>query len=75
MVSGNENHLPVRPQPPSECTQYRFGGRESFLRVVLRELDHVAEQDQPLDLSEDIEQDAERRAAPQDIPLVAHAEV
>jgi len=75
VVSGNDKQLPVWPQPPSERAQYRLGHRQGFVGLALREFDHVAKQDQPLDVGERLEQDAERRAAPQDIPFQAHAEV
>ena len=35
VVSGNEDHFPVWPQPPSECAQYRRGHRQSVLGIVI----------------------------------------
>jgi hypothetical protein len=75
VVARDEHHLGVASQLRPQRAQHRLGRLQSLRRASLEQLDHVAEQDQALDVLQRREQRVERLGALQHAPVQAGAEM
>jgi hypothetical protein len=75
VVPRDEDDLSLAAEPLANRAQHGFGHRHRAVGPPPGELDHIAEQDQPLAFAERFEQSREWRAVPQNVPLAAHPEV
>ena len=56
MVSGDDHDLAARSQRGADLAENRRGGGDRIAHRALTQLDHVAEQDQPVDAAQRVQQ-------------------
>ena len=72
MVAGHDHDLALGAEPGAELAQHRVGGRR---RASSAELEHVAEQHQPVDLGKCVEQALARERLAQHVDPAAQPEM
>jgi hypothetical protein len=75
VVAGDEDRLALAAEPLAERTQDRLGGLHRLYGAALEQLDHVAQQDEPVGPVQRLQQGRKRGGAPQDVTPEARAEV
>jgi hypothetical protein len=75
VVARHHDHLPPAPELCADRPQNRLGDLRHPLRVTLEQLDDVAEQDQPVDALERLEEGGERAGAAKHVPPEPSAEM
>ena len=68
VVARHHDHLGAPLDPGADRAQHRLGDLHRLRGAVLEQLDHVAEQHQPVDALERGEQRLQRLAAAQHVP-------
>ena len=75
VVARHDDHLAIGPERAPERSQHRLGDGHRRARAALEELDRVAEEHEPVDAVERVEQRRQRAALAQDVAPETGAEV
>ncbi len=67
MVAGDDHHLALAAECAAELTQHRIGGGQRPVQGSVAQLEHVAQQDQPVELADGGDERSAGRIGPQDV--------